>query len=177
MKSFFVLFLMLTGLAAEATNVAPARALSWVPTTDDAFALDRFMGPVALKSKLGTSVYEGHNLVSGIWDFSVQGGAVASFDTGIHLPNKAIVTQVYTDTITAVTTSASGTLSLDANTAGDLKAALAAASYSGIQAGVPVGTAATMVKLTAARTITASIATGALTAGKVKFFLQYVISE
>lgn len=132
--------------------------------------------------QLGTELHKAKNVIRCTWDFAVQGGAVGSMllldDQGnpAILPAKAIITQVYSDTVTAVTTSAAGTLSLGANTAIDLLGATAAATFSGVQAGVPVGTAATMVKLTAQRQIAAAIATGALTAGKVNFFIDYVLS-
>jgi hypothetical protein len=43
-------------------------------------------------------------------------------------------------------------------------------------AGIPVGTAATSVKLTAERTLTVSIATAALTAGKFVALVEYTVS-
>lgn len=116
------------------------------------------------------------------WDFSVQGGAIGTYklfdenSVPALLPSGAIVTQVYSDTQTATTTSASGTLALTLNSSGDLFTATAAATWSGIQAGTPTGSAATMVKATAARQLTAAIATGALTAGKVNFFVEFVLS-
>jgi hypothetical protein len=132
---------------------------------------------------MGQYLHQKRGVLKCVYDFSVNGGAVSTIalvdDAGnpAILPIKAIVTQVYSDTVTAVTTSASGTLSLGANTTTDLYAATAAASFTGIQAGTPVGTAATMVKLTAQRTISATIATGALTAGKVNYFVEFVISD
>lgn len=146
-----------------------------------ATVLSRLNGAAPVEG-IGLELHKAKNTIRCTWDFAVDGGAVGSIllkdDQGnaAILPNKAIITQVYTDTVTAVTTGAAGTLALTANASGDLKAALAAASWTGVQAGVPVGTAATMVKLTAQRQITAEIATGALTAGKVNFFIDYVLS-
>lgn len=146
-------------------------------------SLAPFDGTLASGSGLGSLVNKKRGCLKCSWDFSVQGGAVGTVnlldDDGnpAVLPINAIITQVYTDEVTNVTTSASGTLSLGANTTTDLLGATAAATFAGIQAGVPVGTAATMVKCTAARNLTASIATGALTAGKLNVFVEFVISD
>jgi hypothetical protein len=42
---------------------------------------------------------------------------------------------------------------------------------------IPTGTAASMVKATAAREITLTVATNAILSGKAVFFLEYVISD
>ncbi len=118
------------------------------------------------------------------YDFAVQGGAVGAItlvgDDGkaVVLPSKAVVVDCIIDVITPATTSASGTLALSTGqSAADLKAALAAASYTGRVACIPVGTAASAIKLTADRTMVGAIATGALTAGKLYVLVQYVMSE
>jgi hypothetical protein len=43
-------------------------------------------------------------------------------------------------------------------------------------AGIPVGTAATSIKMTADRTLQATIATGAITAGKFNLIIEYIYS-
>ena len=80
------------------------------------------------------------------------------------------------DVITTPTSGGSPTIAFGANTTTDLKAATAIATYTGILAGVPVGTAATAVKTTAERTLTATIATATVTAGKIHFWVQYYVS-
>ena len=50
-------------------------------------------------------------------------------------------------------------------------------TLSGVVAGIPVGTAATAIKLTAERTLSVAIATAALTAGKFIVHVEYVVSE
>lgn len=139
--------------------------------------------PVDGLQGLGYLLNQKRGVLKCVYDFSVQGGAIGTIklvdDTGQQavLPIGALITQVYTDVVTALTTSASGTLSLGANTTVDLLAATAAATFSGTQAGIATGTAATMVKLTAARNIVAAIATGALTAGKLNVFVEFVLSN
>lgn len=132
---------------------------------------------------LGADLNQKRGVLKCVWDFAVNGGAVGTIylndadGNPAILPSAAIITQVYTDEVTNVTTSASGTLSIGANTTVDLLAATAAATFSGVQAGIPVGTAATMVKLTAQRQIAVAIATGALTAGKLNIFVEFVLSD
>jgi hypothetical protein len=116
----------------------------------------------------------------GFYDFSVSGGAIGSYSllpSDQLIPDKAIITQVYIDIITGMTsTGGTGTIALTANSAGDLLVAVDADTLSGVTSGVPVGTAATMVKCTADRNIVLAIATAALTAGKIAVFVEYVIS-
>jgi hypothetical protein len=118
------------------------------------------------------------HLVVATYDFAKHGGAVGTvtLDDAV-LPDNAIITQVWIDVITAPTSGGAATIALTAQSAADLKAATAIASYTGVVAGVPVGTAATAIKLTAERIVTATIATAALTAGKLKVFVEYIQSE
>lgn len=137
------------------------------------------------KHRLGTTIIKHQvRMIKAIYDFSVLGGAVSTVNLkgidgqNVILPKNAIVTDCLIDVITAGTTSASGTMAIGTGqSTNDLKAALAAASYTGVLACVPVGTAATAIKMTADRTVTGTIATGALTAGKWNVLIQYVISE
>lgn len=106
------------------------------------------------------------------------------------IPNKAIIKQVYYNVLTTFadngtsTDQDSSTLSLGANTAIDLKAAIAISNGAnpwdaGIGAGIPVNTAATMVKATADRTPVVKWTHGsgdstALTAGVMNVYIEYV---
>ena len=116
------------------------------------------------------------------YDFAVQGGAIGSVNLlGLDgkaavLPQNAIIVDSLIDVITPCTTSTSGTIALSAQSAGDIKAALAAASYTGLVAGIPVGSAATSIKMTADRTLQATIATGTITAGKFNLIIEYIYS-
>lgn len=123
-------------------------------------------------------------LIKAQYDFAVSGGAIGSYKLldengdNVILPIKAIITQVYIDIVTAFTsTGGTGTIALSANSSGDLKAAVDADTLSGVVAGIPVGTAASMVKLTAERQILLEVATAALTAGKLNCFVEFAISD
>jgi len=120
----------------------------------------------------------------GKWSFAVQGGAVSTIslldDDGqvLKLPSGAIITQCFIDVVTAMASGGgTGTIALTSNAAADLKAAVDADTLSGIVACIPVGTAATSIKLTAERTISVAIATEALTAGKFNLYISYISGE
>lgn len=112
------------------------------------------------------------------YDFAIHGGAVGAIPLGVTLPAKAIIIRGFGDIITAFTsTGGTGTIALGANTANDLLAAVDADTLAGRFDLIPVGTVATAVKATAAREITLTVATAAITGGKAVFFLEYVISD
>ncbi len=115
----------------------------------------------------------------GTYDFSVSGGATGAITLlpGDDLiPANAVITSVYIDTISALTSGGSATVAIGVNTTTDLLTATAYASFTGITAGIPVSTAATAVKTTAECNITITIGTAALTAGKFNVIAEYVVS-
>lgn len=146
------------------------------------FDLNKASPGALAKHALGTRIVDDQvRLITGTYDFAIQGGAVgtgnlvnANTRQPVRLPKGAIIIDCIIDVLTAGTTSASGTMALTAQSAADLKAALAAASYTGRVACIPLGSAATAIKLTADRTLTYTIATGALTAGKWDVKIQYM---
>lgn len=123
------------------------------------------------------------NVLKAVYDYSKVGGAsgtrklkdAAGGDA--VLPKGAVVRQVLVDTVSALTSGGSATVAIGVNSTTDLKGALAYGSYTGILAGVPVGTAATAVKVTATSAVTATIAVAPLTAGKINVFIEYLLSE
>lgn len=137
------------------------------------------------QQQVGTNLYNAQQLgVKGTWSFAADGGAVGTITLKDHegnpvkLPNHAIIRDCMIDVVSALTTSASGTLAINSKAAGDLKAATAAASLSaGVIDCVPVGTAATSIKLVDETTLGVTIATGAMTAGKINVWVEYALSE
>lgn len=138
------------------------------------FDLNRASPGAMAKHALGTRIVDDQvRVLTATYDFAIQGGAPGTFNLlgpvtrkPVVIPKGAIITDCIIDVLTPGTTSASGTMALTAQSAADLKAALAAASYTGRVACIPVGSAATAIKLTADRTLTYTIATGALSNGK-----------
>lgn len=132
---------------------------------------------------LGSILHRQVGLVVGKYSFAVQGGAVSTINlltdltdtnSSITLPSGAIIKQVAINILTAiVSTSNDGTLALTANSSGDLLAAVDGDTLSGVTAGIPTGSAANMVKLTADRTLTMAIATHAFTAGIFDVYVEY----
>lgn len=142
------------------------------------------MNALSIKHSLGNELNNVKSVVKAQYSFAVSGGAVGVINLldadgkSITLPSKAIITGGYIDIITAMASSGgTGTIALGANSGVDLKAAVDADTLSGIVAIIPVGSAATAVKLTADRVLIATVAVEALTAGKFNLFLEYVLSE
>jgi hypothetical protein len=119
----------------------------------------------------------------GLFDPSANTGerTIAAHTIAVALPAKAIITQFYYQVLTTFTSATdAATIALSVEGANDLVSAIAISDGSnpwdaaGTVAGIPVGTAATMVKTTVARQITATVAIEALTAGKMYIYADYV---
>lgn len=114
------------------------------------------------------------------YDFAVDGGGTGTIvlrgvdSVGNNIPSGAVVTGGYIDVLTGVA-SATGTVALQVESAGDLLVAVSptAALTTGRKSVVPAGTGATAVKTTAARSLTMVIGTAALTAGKFRLVVFY----
>lgn len=115
------------------------------------------------------------------YDFAKDGGAVGAHTLGVILPAGAIVVDSLIDVLTTCTTASadSGTMAVHVQSANDIVSAIAVSDGSnpwdaGLQAGIPVGTKATAIKLTADRAVTATIEVAAFTAGKFRVWLYYL---
>lgn len=127
---------------------------------------------------------------------------VAAHGLGVYIPDNAVITKAWYDVVTTFTspTSDAATIALHVQSAGDLVAANDIADSTapfdaglhGTLAGYPnLGAdaahdsalevaalfAGTMIKMTAERELTATVAVEALTAGKLNLFVEYVISD
>ena len=143
-------------------------------------------------------------LVSAVFDPSANTGerTVAAHGLGVYLPPKAIIKRAWVDVITTFTSAGAdaGTIALHVQAADDIVAAIAISDASNIwdagihgsKLGFPnLGAdaahdsalevaalfAGVMLKTTAERELTATVATQALTAGKLVLFVEYVMSE
>lgn len=146
------------------------------------------LGSTGQKTQLGTLVNRTKNLLIAKYSFAVQGGTTASdislltsltnSQSFAVLPNKAIITNVWIDTLTQPTSAGSATVAINAVNAGDLLAATGkAVLVVGFKQGIPTGATTTFIKLTAAKTIKATIGTAILTAGKFNVYIEYVIGD
>lgn len=116
------------------------------------------------------------------YDFAVDGGAVAAHPLGVEIPKGAVVVDSLIDVLTTCVgdTGETATMAIHLQSANDIVSAIAIGDTgapwdAGLHAGVPVGTAATSIKMTADRQITATIGTEAFTAGKFRVWIHYVI--
>lgn len=117
----------------------------------------------------------------GRYDFSVDGGAVGDINLtrNAQIPANAYILFGFIEVETALDSGGSATVALKVEGAADLLAATAFGSSpwstTGRKSIIPVGTGATSVKTTAARRLTATVATAALTAGVFDVVVGYVI--
>lgn len=113
----------------------------------------------------------GVRLESAVWDFSLDGGAVGTILFGRNLPAGAVVTEVYTDELTAVTGATSITLKAGSTA---LTGATDLTADAGIHKRALAG-AADGIKLSATSELQIAIATLAATAGRVRFYVKYML--
>lgn len=181
-KYFESLYLALILLALGASNVW---ALSASDVGNAEHKLNQASAQAMVETQLGTTLFrEQIHTLKATYDFAKQGGAVSAIQLlgpdgkAAVLPKGAIVRDCLIDVLTAPTSGGGATIALGTGQAAtDLKAATAIGSYTGLVTCVPVGTAATAIKLTADRTPTATIATAALTAGKINVLIHYELSD
>lgn len=187
MRKFLGIFLL--GL----TLVAPAQA-AVIDTQrkdlpdDVAFKLNNSAtaGPV---TRLGSNLAGRKiQLLKAVYSFSELGGSstvaqsamILRDATGGHaiLPINAIIKRVMVDSPIAFTGSQGAKVSLGVNTAIDLMVATGVGTLTGRTDGIPVGSAATSVKVLADRSaIVASVTGNVVTAGKMNVYIEYYLGN
>lgn len=125
----------------------------------------------------------GIKTASGEYDFAVDGGAVSTItlrssnSLGNAVGIGSVILGGYIEVDTLVTSGGAATMGVNSEAAGDLLAATVVSgapwSTTGRKSIIPVFTGATTVKTTAARALTVTIATAALTAGKFRVVVFY----
>jgi parallel beta-helix repeat protein len=121
-------------------------------------------------------------IVSTIYDFDVDGGAVSTINLGVTLPDNASIIRAWYETLTDPTSGGAATIAITtAEAANEIVTATAfdnAVFDPGYHDAIPDGTAANFTtKTTAARTIDFVIGGAALTAGKIRIWMEYITSE
>ncbi len=114
------------------------------------------------------------------YSFAADGGAVSTIalsgTTGI--PLGAVILSAYIDVTTALTSGGAPTVALQIESAGDVQAAVAISgapwSTTGLKLSSARTRAAAPVATTAARDVSAVIATAALTAGAFRVYVEYL---
>lgn len=128
--------------------------------------------------KLATATFD----TAGVDSSGVSNLSIGTHGLGVYLPINAIITKAWYHVKTAFTAASNGAfISFKAQSNNDLLAATIVTDgvlgTTGMKAAVPVGTAATMIRCTAERELTAVVATEALVLGKATLFVEYAISD
>jgi len=119
-----------------------------------------------------------HRVARATYDFDVLTGAQGAIGLGVTLPDNAVVVRSWYEVITGMTSAGNaGTFAVSVEGANDVVTAVDADTVSGRTEGIQDGTIAASIKTTSAQEITFTIAVEDLTAGKVVFFLEYVVSD
>lgn len=178
MKSFVVVLSLLFAVAANAAQIG----VPFSPEADQRFdiienANSKIVMPQgSLKGEVGHS---GNSFVSHHAKaiVSVVNGT-GTYSTPIVLPPGAIVERAYALVDTQLV-GATSTLAWQCNVANDILSAAAetGVAVGGIISGIPVGSPASMVYSSAGCTLKYVIGTAALTAGKLEFFVDYVVAK
>lgn len=116
----------------------------------------------------------------GEYDFTKDGGAISTIalrsDDG-PIPAGSYILSAVLDVLTLFTTGTAATAALTVEAANDVVSAtvVSGAPYSttGLKSTTLIGTGATMLKTTVARSPSIVIATGTITAGKCRLLLEY----
>lgn len=116
----------------------------------------------------------------GEYDFAVDGGAIGTIVLRSNdgpIPSGSYISQAVLDILTAFTTGSAATAAVTVEAANDVVSAtvVSGAPYSttGLKSTILVGTGATMLKTSAARSPSIVIAVGTVTAGKCRLVLEY----
>lgn len=116
----------------------------------------------------------------GEYDFAVDGGAISTIVLRSNdgpIPAGSYIMSGILDILTLFTTGSAATAALTVEAANDIVSAtvVSGAPYSttGLKSIIPVGTGATAIKTTVSRAPSIVIATGTITAGKLRLVLFY----
>lgn len=118
-------------------------------------------------------------LARNFYDFAVEGGAAGDIVLrGDSIPSGAIITEAIIVVDTVLTSAGAATVALKTEAAADINAADAISgapwSTTGVKRADALVGADKGIKTTAARTISATVGTAALTAGKFSVVIHYV---
>jgi hypothetical protein len=111
------------------------------------------------------------------YDFAVDGGVAGDISLGVNIPDNAVILGGFVEGITAVTSSGGATIAVKLQSAADILGATGKASFTGTAVLPCAAVLAGPFKCTAARTVTITVATAALTAGKFNVWIEYLQGE
>jgi hypothetical protein len=140
----------------------------------------RRTGSVSAESTVATPADGSTRWARVRYDFAVEGGAIGTIGLAgaTIIPLGAVIMGGFVDVITPPTSGGGATIAIQVEGANDIvnAAAISGAPWSttGRKSVIPAYTGATSVKTTAARDISAVIATATLTAGVFDVYLAYI---
>lgn len=109
-----------------------------------------------------------------LYDFDEDGGDTGDVEFNRNLPAGAIVTKIFSDELTAFTSGGSATVQIKADST-DLTDAIAFdTGFSGTEEQA-LASSAEAIKVSSSSELKMTIAGAALTAGKCRFFVQYLL--
>ena len=111
------------------------------------------------------------------YDFAVDGGDVGDISLGVTIPDNAIIVGGFIEGITSVTSGGSATVAVKLQSAADVAGATGKATLTGTAVVPCSAVLSTPFKLTAQRTVTITVATAAITAGKFNVWIEYFVGE
>lgn len=129
----------------------------------------------------GVSAASFLRLASWTYDPAVNGGAIGTYTLAPErgaVPANAIIWTGFIDRLTSLTAGAGATIAFQLEAANDLKAADAFTNYTapGRTSILPNSTATSTIKTTTQRNAQITIATNAITAGKLRLVVFYLVS-
>ncbi len=137
------------------------------------------MGVIEGTAQVGTGLGGGRRKTAvGVYDFAVDGGAVGAITLrGDQIPAGAIVVDAYAKVTTPVTSGGAATLAVKVEGAADINAADVVSGAPWSSAGakrLDFGATTAPILTTVARSIVATVAVAALTAGVFVVVVEYV---
>jgi hypothetical protein len=152
-----------------AEEFTPAVPANWspAPTAQDE-ALDQLAAAAAAQAAKNSA-----SVVVAVYDFATDGGAISTIPLGVSLPAGAIIQSIVQEIAIAPTSADSlGTIRLNVATEGNLTAS--AITANGAATSAKDASATAFTRLAATRVLNAVVATTALTAGRVRWYVSYV---
>lgn len=198
LKNLLAIAALLSTVAFAAPNADPGKPGFPIPAAQR-YVLNNGFG---FPAQLGTQVTD-HSIhvAKGGWSVLKTGGASVVLPSAVlanltdvdgkdlQLPYHSIIKQITVDVITAPVASASAgftlpQLGLGLNTPGDLLAYASPGSFTGLVAGSPIGTAATMKKVGTATgsnksgsVVKLNMKGGSVIQGQLNVFIEYYLSD
>ena len=146
----------------------------WLKDADDNFAAVN--AELAYTTGLHVTPFVFDTAVNDAAEVPASNKTVAAHTLAVTIPDNAIVIDGHVDVISAVTSDGSATVAIGLVAANDLLTATGKASL-GAKAQLPMAVDTTPIKLEAAKAVTVTVGTAALTAGKINGYIIWIEGE